>query len=100
MDVQISLPTSQITAFCQRHTIRRLMLFGSVLREDFTGRSDIDLLVEFMPGARVTYLDLAAMSEELEALFNRPVDLGTPASLSPYIRDAVLASARVIYERD
>lgn len=98
MAMQITLPSDQLDHFCQQHAIHRLMLFGSALREDFTAQSDVDLLVEFEPDARITYLDMAAMQDELAALFGRHVDLGTPNSLSPYIRDSVLSSAQVIYE--
>lgn len=100
MALQIALlPVDQIARFCQKHHIQRLMLFGSSLREDFTPDSDIDVLVEFEAGAQITYFDLADAKHELAHLLGRDVDIGTPASLSPYIRDRVLASAQVIYER-
>lgn len=57
----IAMPAEAIADFCRRHQILRLSLFGSVLREDFTPASDVDFLVEFLPGTRVTYLDLAGM---------------------------------------
>jgi hypothetical protein len=99
MALQVSLPADQITHFCQKHHIRKLMLFGSVLREDFTPDSDIDVLVEFEADAGITYFDLADAKDELSRLLGRDVDIGTLISLSPYIRDRVLASAKVIYER-
>lgn len=83
-------------AFCQRHGVARLSLFGSVLRADFGPASDIDMLVEFRPG-RVPGLAFFRMQDELTGLFGRRVDLHTPASLGPLIRDEVLAEARAIH---
>lgn len=98
MITNISIPVDELAALCGRYHVRRLSLFGSVLRDDFGPESDVDVLVEFEPGATVTYLDLAEMQLELSALLERPIDIGTPASLSPYIRDHVLESAEIIYE--
>lgn len=89
-----------IAEFCRRHQIRKLSLFGSVLRDDFDPRdSDIDVLVEFAPVAnrRLSYFDLARMQFELEALFGRSVDLSLADSLDPYIRGEVLATAEAQY---
>jgi hypothetical protein len=98
MPPQIDLPAEQIAAFCQRHHIRRLALFGSVLGDDFGPDSDVDVLVEFEPEARIGYFDLAEIQFGLVDLFGRPVDVGTPDMLSPYIKSGVLQSAQVIYE--
>lgn len=92
-----NLPLQPITEFCQRHHIRRLALFGSALREDFTAESDIDVLVEFEPGTRVGFFALAGMQHELSKILGREVDLRTPQCLSRYFRDEVLAAARNIY---
>ena len=75
----------------------RLSLFGSVLREDFRPDSDVDMLVEFEPGAVVTLLDMARMEIELAEMIGRAVDMRTPAELSRYFRDDVVASAEVQY---
>jgi len=97
----IVMPAEKIAEFCRRHQIRRLSLFGSVLREDFTPESDIDFLVEFLPNTRTTYLDLAGMEIELsELLAGRKVDLRTPAELSPHFRASVLAEAVIQYEQN
>lgn len=97
----IELPKDKVVVFCRRHHIHKLFLFGSVLREDFTPESDIDFLVEFLPEAKVTYFDLAQMERELsEMLDGRQIDLRTPAELSPYFRDRVLATAVVQYVQD
>jgi len=95
----INIPMDELLAFCQSHPIRKLSLFGSVLRADFTPKSDVDVLVEFESGSCITYFDLAAMQRELGKIFRRRVDLGTTGSLSPYIRQQVLNAARVIYEQ-
>jgi uncharacterized protein len=97
MSVQIEVSREEIAAFCRRHQIRRLALFGSVVRADFGPDSDVDVLVEFEPG-RTPGLAFFTMQEELSDLFGRNVDLNTPACLSPYFRDEVLAEAEVVYE--
>ncbi len=73
-------------AFCRTHHIRRLSLFGSVLRADFSDASDIDVLVEFEPG-HVPGLAFFGMEMELSEILGRKVDLNTPRFLSPYFRD-------------
>ena len=90
------VPQSEITAFCERHQIRRLALFGSVLRQDFTPESDVDVLAEFKPG-HVPGLAFFTLQDELSALFGRQVDLNTPQCLSKYFRDEVLAQAKDLY---
>lgn len=92
----IRISTDQIAAFCRRNRIRRLALFGSILRDDFRPDSDVDVLVEFEPGVRVG-LAFFGMQEELSVLFGRQVDLNTPGSLSKYFRDEVLQEARELY---
>ena len=92
------LPQEQIAEFCTRHHVRRLALFGSVLRTDFGPNSDIDVLVEFEPG-HTPGLAIFAMQEALSAIVNRNVDLHTPQFLSRYFRDRVLAEAEVQYEQ-
>lgn len=94
----IDVEQEQLSEFCRRHGVRRLLLFGSVLTERFTDSSDIDVLVEFQPGVRVGFLRMAAMERELSGLFGgRKVDLRTPNELSPYFRDEVLRTAQVQY---
>ncbi|RRR67457.1 MAG: nucleotidyltransferase [Candidatus Viridilinea halotolerans] len=87
----------QIEAFCRRHHIRRLALFGSVLREDFGSDSDIDILVDFDPN-HIPGLALIRMQDELSALLGgKAVDLVTPKFLNQRIRAQVLAEAKEIY---
>lgn len=93
---QIALPGAQIEAFCRKHHIRKLSLFGSVLRSDFGPESDVDVLVEFEPG-RVPGLAFFAMQQELSNMLGRTVDLNTPGFLSGRFRDEVLGSAEEQY---
>jgi uncharacterized protein len=83
--------------FARRHGIRRLALFGSVLRGEDTPASDIDLLVEFDRGRTPGLLGLAEMELELGALLGREVELRTYEDLSRHFRDDVRAQARVLY---
>ena len=86
-------------AFCVRHNIRKLSLFGSVLTPRFRPSSDIDVLVEFEPRKGPGYFELAGMEMELSGLLGRKVDLRRPGEVDRYFRDRVLASAVVQYER-
>lgn len=91
-----SLPLDRIAGFCRENRIRRLAVFGSALRNDFRPDSDVDVLVEFEPGAR-TGLRFFAMQDELGQIFGRPVDLNTPGFLSRYFRQQVIDEARDLY---
>ena len=97
MPSRIPIDREALERFCRGHGIRRLSLFGSVLRDDFRPDSDVDVLVELEPGHRVGFLGLAAMELELSALLGRKVDLRTPAELSRYFRQEVLATAEVAF---
>lgn len=93
----ISAEDDVLRAFCRRHGVRRLALFGSVLRDDFRDDSDIDILVEFEPGRSPGLLTLASMELELGGLFGREVELRTYEDLSRHFRDRVRASAQDLY---
>jgi len=93
---RLRLPLEGIAEFSRRNHIRRLALFGSVLRDDFRPDSDVDILVEFETGARVG-LRFFALQRELTELIGREVDLNTPGFLSPSFRDDVLAEAENLY---
>ncbi|MEM4202890.1 MAG: nucleotidyltransferase family protein [Candidatus Methanomethylicaceae archaeon] len=98
MNPKLSIPQEQIAAFCQKHGIRRLSIFGSALREDFRPDSDVDVLVEFEPDRIPTLFDIAGMEKELSSLLNgRKVDLRTPGDLSRYFRQQVMEEAEVQY---
>ncbi len=94
----IKVPTDEISALCQRWHIYKLSLFGSVLRDDFTADSDIDVLVEFESGFTPGFLKLYQIQEELSDLFDhRTIDLVTLKFLNHRMRDRVLATAEVCY---
>jgi uncharacterized protein len=97
MPARLALDSSQIEAFCRRHHIRKLALFGSVLRDDFRPDSDVDVLIEFEPGQTVGLFRLVGMEQELTEIVGRKVDLRTPGDLSRYFRQQVLDSAEVLY---
>lgn len=98
MTAHVPMDRDRIAEFCRRHHIRRLSLFGSVLRDDFGPDSDVDVLVEFEPGTRVGLMGLADVETELAELLGRKVDLNTPGFLSRYFREQVLAEAEVQYD--
>ena len=99
MTAGVLIDRNQVAEFCRRHHIRKLSLFGSVLRKDFRPDSDVDVLVEFEPG-HVPGLAFFEMQDELSSLVGRRVDLSTPAFLSRYFRDRVLAEAQTQYARE
>jgi len=80
MTAKIQISRDLLDGFCRRRQIRKLSLFGSVLRDDFGPQSDVDVLVEFEPGATVGYFELADMEAELSELLGRKVDIRTPPS--------------------
>lgn len=92
----INIPTDKIAEFCRKHHIRKLLLYGSVLRDDFRKDSDVDILVEFDQDKN-TGLTFFAMQKEMSDLLGRPVDLNTINCLSPYFVDEVLNQAEPIY---
>ena len=98
---RLPLSDAEICGFCQKHHIRRLALFGSVLSDGFGPASDVDLLVEFEPQHVPGLLRLAVMERELSAMIGgRPVDMRTPGDLSRYFRDNVIAHAVAQYAED
>ena len=95
----IKIDLEKIAAFCRERQIRKLSLFGSVLREDFDPkRSDIDVVVEMEPNAR-TGFRFFGYGDELAAILGPKVDFRTPAMISHYFRDKALANALTLYER-
>ena len=93
---RIVINHEKIAEFCRRYHIRRLSLFGSVLRMDFKPESDVDVLVEFEAG-HVPGLAFFSMERELSEIMGQKVDLNTPQFLSPYFRDEVIAEAETQY---
>jgi len=82
----VAIDPERLADFCRRHHVARLSLFGSVLRDDFTPGSDVDMLVEFETG-RTPGLEFFAMGDELSRIIGRRVDLNTPEFLSRYFRE-------------
>jgi predicted nucleotidyltransferase len=95
-EISVPIPKEKIAEFCRKHHIKKLAIFGSVLRSDFRDDSDIDVLVEFEPG-QVPGLAFFAMQEELSTILSRKVDLNTSQFLSKYFRDKILQEAVVQY---
>jgi len=95
---RIAASPEVIAEFCRRHRIRRLSLFGSILRKDFGPASDVDVLVEFEPGGVPGFFELVGMKEELSGILGREVDLKTPNALSPYFREQVLREALLLHD--
>ncbi len=100
MRPKISIPPDQLVELCQRHRIRRLSLFGSVLRDDFGTGSDVDMLVEFEAGHSPGW-DIVHVEEDFSRLFGgRKVDLVNPRYLNRRLKNRVLRSAAVQYKAD
>ncbi len=95
--LSLDLHEPLLADFCRRWKVSELAVFGSALRDDFRSDSDVDLLVEFEPGTAVGFVALSRMQRELATLLRRPVDLVPKQGLKPAIREAVLASAEIVY---
>lgn len=93
----LGIPLERLADFCRRHHIRKLSLFGSVLKGTAGPNSDVDLLVEFEPGCTPGLIRLAAMENELSDLLGKKADMRTLADLSRHFRDEVLRHAEVQY---
>ncbi len=90
----IDIPRERLADFCRKNHIRRLSLFGSILRDDFTDQSDIDMLVEFEPDRTPSLFGIVEMEMEITELLGRKVDLRTPAELSRFFREEVMREAQ------
>ena len=103
MSIKIGIPKDETAAFCRRNHIRRMALFGSVLRDDFTPESDVDVLVEFEPDARIGYIGLAELEIELDKILGRKADLhtfgGVESSRNWLLREEIINSAEAVYEQ-
>lgn len=94
----LTIPAAEIANFCRRHHIRRLALFGSVLRGDFRPDSDVDVLVEFESGQTPDFR-FWEIEDGLAEMLGRKVDLNTPQDLSVYFRRQALAEVKPLYEQ-
>jgi predicted nucleotidyltransferase len=97
VDLPIEIDKDAIAAFCQKHHITKLALFGSVLTDEFREDSDVDVLVEFDPTRIPGLFAVVEMERELSGLLGRKADMRTPEDLSKYFRDQVVRSALVQY---
>ncbi len=98
MVARIEIPRAAIEAFCRKWRVREFCLFGSVLREDFSPQSDVDVLVDFEPDAPWSLMDLVDMIEELKQIFGREVDLIEKSAIrNPFRRHSILKNREVIY---
>ena len=93
----LNVPQGKIAEFCKRNHIRKLSLFGSAVRGDYSPESDLDVLVEFEPARIPGLIKLAGMEIELSEIFGRKVDLRTAEDLSKYFRQEVVKKAEVQY---
>ena len=94
----IDIPENRLTELCRKWKVTELSLFGSILREDFSPSSDVDVLVSFNPSAPWSLLDLMEMKEQLEVLFGRPVDLVEKEALrNPWRKRRILSTYEVVY---
>ena len=98
--VCVDLPHDKIREYCATQPIKRLSVFGSAARNELTPESDIDLLVEYMPDARISYFDMGRHITDLMEITGRPVDLCTPNSISRYFRQNVIDTAMPIYAKE
>lgn len=97
MKPSIIIPKAELHELCRRYRVRHLSPFGSVFKEDFGPESDVDVLVEFEPDAKVGFLMLSRLARELSVLLGRPVDLVPRSGLKPAIRETILREEQVLY---
>ena len=91
----VVLPESEIAAICRRYHVRELALFGSAARAEMRSDSDVDLLVDFLPDARIGLLELSALTRELSQMVGRAVDLALEPALKPLVRAEEIGRAHV-----
>jgi hypothetical protein len=98
VEPRIAIDKERLAAVCRKWRVVELALFGSVLRPDFGPESDVDVLVTFEPQAPWSAWDLVVLHDDLEGVFQKPVDLVEKQSIrNPFRRRAILSSAQVIY---
>jgi uncharacterized protein len=98
MRLKLSSSLEVLSSFCKKNGIKKIAVFGSMLRDDYRPDSDVDILAEFDPAHIPTLFDLVEMEQELSRFFSgRKVDLRTPEDLSRYFRHQVVSEAEVLY---
>lgn len=93
----MQIDESAVAQLCRRYSVRELSIFGSAVRGEMTPDSDVDMLVEFLPGADIDLVDYAGLMLDLSSLIGRKVDLVSKNGLKPLIRGSVLEQARLLY---
>lgn len=93
----VQVDEAMLAELCRRYHVGELSVFGSAARGDMGPNSDIDLLVEFIPEAKVDLFDYSALMLDLAKLMGRKVDLVSKKGLKPLIRASVLQEARLLY---
>jgi predicted nucleotidyltransferase len=93
----ISMKSPEIAAICHHFEVKELSLFGSAVGPSFRRESDLDFLVEFLPGTQVGLIQFGLLQQELETLLGRKVDLVPKSGLKPFIRESVLQSSEPVY---
>jgi predicted nucleotidyltransferase len=93
----ITIPRKKLKEICRRYQVQRLAWFGPVLRKDFRIKSDVEMVVAFLPNARIGFLTLARMRRELTELYHRQVDLIPVDGLKLAVRDSVLSDIEEVY---
>ncbi len=100
-ELKIDYDKIKFEVICEKYKIKEISIFGSVLRDDFNPDSDVDILIDFLPGARITLFKYQQLREELEALFNRKVDLVSKTELiactNRYRKSGILSNTRLLY---
>ncbi len=92
----LDVDDERLADVCGRYGVARLEVFGSMGRDESQPDSDVDLLYELMPGARLGW-HIEDLADELSAILGRPVDLVSRSALHERLRDKVLGEARLLY---
>ncbi len=94
---QIELDETRLASVCRNYGVRELSVFGSAASGNMLSDSDVDILVEFQPAAKIGLIEFAGLMLDLTELVGRKVDLVSKKGLKPLIRDSVLGQAQLIY---
>src|SRR5688572_22551967 len=98
VEPRIDIPIDRVEAFCRKYGVAEFALFGSVLRDDFRPDSDVDVMLTFAPGHGFTFENTPEIQADLEAMFERPVDVLEKGRIrNPFRRHAIMSNYRVIH---
>ncbi len=96
----VALPVEEIGAYCQTQSIERLSLFGPGFDAWLRSDKEIGVLVEYLPEASVSYIDMARQERVLSEIMSGAVDLRTPNELEPTSKQQILAGATLVFAED